>query len=284
VIVYVAPPDGGWEKKIFLTAYVPGLRYDPLPAGSAKRVPAGSSLVFELHYTPNGSPQQDVTKVGMILADVDKIDKEVVTTEIANVEFAIPPGEANHVVTATSQLADKDLTLISLSPHMHLRGKAYRFELVLPNGERETLLDVPAYDFNWQTRYVLKKPRTLPAGSVIFGRAAFDNSPENLANPDPTATVRWGDQSWDEMMLGYFDVVLPRDDARKAGSKPVETGLDLVGRFDSADVDHDNGLSADEAAGLKRLKENFAAIDRDQDEHLQLGEILGAIAAMGRGK
>lgn len=284
VIVYVAPPDSSWDDRIFLAAYVPGLRYDPLPAGSAKRVPAGSSLVFELHYTPNGSPQQDLTKVGIMLADVDKIDKEVVTTELANVEFAIPPGAANHEVTATSQLADKDLTVISLSPHMHLRGKAFRFEMVLPSGERETLLEVPAYDFNWQTRYVLAKPRTLPAGAVIFCRAAFDNSPENLANPDPTATVRWGDQSWDEMMLGYFDVVLPRDDARKAGSKPVQTGLDLVGLFDSADVDHDNGLSADEAAGLKKLKDNFAAIDRDGDERLQLGEILGAAAAMRRGK
>ena len=125
---------------------------------------------------------------------------------------------------------------------------------------------------------------SLAAGSVIFCRAAFDNSPENLANPDPTATVRWGDQSWDEMMLGYFDVILPRDDARKAGSKPVTTGLDLVGLFDSADTDHDLGLSADEAAGIEKLKNNFAAIDHDHDEHLQLGEILAAISAMARGK
>jgi peroxiredoxin len=282
VIVYVVPPGGGRRDRIFLAAYVPGLRYEPLPERSAKRVPADSSLMFEMHYTPIGLRQMDQTEVGLILADVDEIEQEVVTTEIGNIQFAIPPGDSNHVVTATSQPTEQELTLLSLSPHMHLRGKAFRYDLVLPDGQRETLLDVPGYDFNWQTRYVLAEPRTLPAGSVIHCRAAFDNSEDNLANPNATATVRWGDQSWDEMMLGYFDVILPRDDARRAGTKPVRTGFDLVGLFDAADVDRDDALSADEAAGLERLAQDFALIDRDGDERLRLGEILAAVRALGR--
>jgi peroxiredoxin len=283
VIVYVLPPEGNrWDDKIFLTAYVPGLRFEPTPPNSAKLIPAGSDFVFEMHYTPNGSPQTDQTKVGVVLADVDKIDREVVTTEIGNVKFEIPPGEANHVVTATSRAIPEDVTLISLSPHMHLRGKAFRYELVTPDGEREVLLDVPAYDFNWQTRYALAEPRKLAAGSVIHCRAAFDNSDENLANPDPTATVSWGDQSWDEMMLGYFDVIMPRDDGRRAGTKPVETGLDVVGQFDSADADGNAGLSESEAAGNPRIAAGFAAIDASGDGQLQLGEILHAVQRMRR--
>jgi peroxiredoxin len=286
VIVYASPPEVRRRRRdwIFLSAYVPGLRYDGLPAGSAKRVPAGYVLVFEMHYTPNGSPQQDVTKIGLTLADVDQITGEVVTTEIGNVAFSIPPGDAHHVVTATSQPIENDVTLLSLSPHMHLRGKAFRYELVTPDGRREVLLDVPAYDFNWQTRYVLSEPRPLPKGSLIFCRAVFDNSADNLANPDPSATVRWGDQSWNEMMLGYFDVLTPRDDARRAGTKMVRTGLDLVAIFDSANGDGDDGLSAEEASGYSQLANNFAAIDSSGDERLQLGEIIAAMRALGRGR
>ena len=217
------PGGKGRRDWVFLAAYVPGLRCEPLPDGSAKRIPAGSSLVFEMHYTPNGSVQQDKTQIGFVFADVDKIDKEVITCEIGDIEFAIPPGDDNHVVTATSRPTKQDVTLLSLSPHMHLRGKAFRYDLVLPTGEREMLLDVPAYDFNWQTRYVLAEPRRLPAGSVIHCRAVFDNSEANLANPDPTKSVRWGDQSWEEMMLGFFDVILPRDDAAQAGHQARRT-------------------------------------------------------------
>ncbi len=280
-IVYVLLPDGDWQReRIFLTAYVPGLRFNPLPAGAAKRVPAGSTFVFEMHYTPNGSVQQDKTEIGLVFADLDQIDKELITTEIGDLEFVIPPGAASHVVTATSRPTKQEVTLVSLSPHMHVRGKSFRYELVLPTGDREVLLDVPAYDFNWQTSYLLAKPRQLPVGSVIFCRAVFDNSAANLANPDPTQSVRWGDQTWDEMMLGFFDVILPRDDARKAGKKPVLTGLDLVGKFDEADTDHNGGLNETEVAANELLKQYFAAIDQDHDQLLQLVEIIAAVRAM----
>jgi peroxiredoxin len=279
-IVYVEPPGGrGRRDWVFLSAYVPGFRLQPLPDGAAKRIPADSSLVFEMHYTPNGSEQKDATRIGFLFADKNEIDKEVITCEIGNIDFAIPPGNDNHRVTATSRPTKQEVTLLSLSPHMHLRGKAFRYDLVLPTGERETLLDVPAYDFNWQTRYVLAEPRVLPAGTVIHCRAAYDNSEGNLANPDPTKTVRWGDQSWEEMMLGFFDVILPRDDQRKANKKPVDTGLDVVGMFDVADADRNDGLSKTEAAAHALLAQHFAAIDRDGDNLLQLGEILTAIQA-----
>ena len=242
-IVYAQPSGGRWRRDwIFVTAYVPGLRYDAYPEGAAKRIPAESTFIFEQHYTPIGSKQTDVTSVGLVFSDVEKITHEIVTTEVGNVRFEIPPREAAHVVTATSQPAGKNVTLLSLSPHMHLRGKAFRYELVKTNGDRETLLDVPAYDFNWQTRYLLAESRKMPPGAVLHCRAVFDNSKENLANPDPGATVTWGDQSWDEMMLGYFDVMIPRDDDERAGRKPMTTGLDVVGMFDAADADRSKGF------------------------------------------
>jgi peroxiredoxin len=283
VIAYLAPKgERDRDDWIFLSAYVPGLRFDGLPAKSAKLVPKDYVLVLENHYTPNGSPQQDTTKVGILLADKSQIENEVVTTELVNPKFAIPPGDDNYQVTATSQPLKQEATVLSLSPHMHLRGKAFKYELVLADGTRTTLLDVPAYDFNWQTRYVLAEPLKVPAGAVIHARAWFDNSASNLANPDPTATVHWGDQSWDEMMLGYFDVLTPRDDSRQAGTKIVHTGLDLVGIFDGADADGDLGLSAEEAKPYDRLVDNFALIDGDGDKLLQLREIIAAVAAMGR--
>jgi peroxiredoxin len=281
VIVYVLPPESNWERdRIFLTAYVPGLRLDRLPAGAAKRVPAGSQFVFEMHYTPNGTEQQDKTQVGLVIADLKQIDKEVITTEVVNPEFEIPPGDANHVVTASSQPTEQEVTLISLSPHMHMRGKAFHYELVLPTGERKMLLDVPAYDFNWQTRYILAEPIQMPVGSVIFCRAVYDNSEANLANPDPTQPVRWGEQTWEEMMLGFFDVMLPRDDSRKAGTKPVRPGLNIVGMFDAADADKSGGLNETEASGHALLKEHFATVDQNRDQQLQLGEIITAVRGM----
>lgn len=278
-IVYAEPPEKrGRRDWIFLAAYVPGLRCDALPENSAKLVPAGSDFIFEMHYTPIGSPQTDITKLGVLLADPERMEHEVVTCELGNIKFAIPPKEGAHVVTATSRPIEHDVTLISMSPHMHLRGKAFRYELVAVDGEREILLDVPAYDFNWQTRYVLKEPRTLPAGSTLHCRAVFDNSAENLANPDPTVTVRWGDQSWDEMMLGYFDLLLPRDDDRRPGTKTVTTGLDIVGMFDAGDTDDNAGLDKNEASGHPVISAQFDRIDADGDGLLQLGEILTAVA------
>lgn len=277
-IAYAVPPGGERQDWIFLAAYVPGLRLDPLPQKAAKCLPAGSKIVLEQHYTPIGSEQTDITSLGLMLADPKGVTQEIVTCEVGDFHFRIPPHAAAHVVTATSHPMRRAVTLVSFSPHMHLRGAAFRYELVTPEGEREILLDVPRYDFNWQTRYVLAQPRKLLPGAVIHCRAVFDNSANNLANPDPTQAVGWGDQSWEEMMLGFVDVVLPRDDSRKPGSKPLGTGRDVVGLFDRTDQDADGGLSRDEAAGHEMLSEHFDAIDRNNDSRLQLDEILRALA------
>ncbi len=284
IIVYARPPEGAGSRGegIFLTAYVPGLRLDPLPPGSAKRVPAGSRLRFQMHYTPNGSVQEDISRVGLIFADKEKVTHEVVTTEVANPRFRIPPGAEHHEVSATSAAAPTELVLLSLSPHMHLRGKAFRFEAIGKDGERDVLLDVPHYDFNWQTRYVLAEPLRVPAGTRIHCTAAFDNSEQNLANPDPSKEVRWGDQSWEEMMIGYFDVLLPRDDARKAGTKPVETELDvreLIGRIDK---NKDGQISREEAAVNVALLLAFDRVDVNTDGQLDVEEVTAGLRQLRR--
>jgi hypothetical protein len=234
-----------------------------------------------MHYTPNGVEQQDQTKVGLVFAEPSQVENEMITTEVVNPDFEIPPHANNHVVTATSRPTKQEVTLYSLSPHMHLRGKAFRYELVQSTGEREVLLDVPAYDFNWQTSYRLTEPLVLPAGSVISCRAIFDNSETNAANPDPTQLVHWGEQTWEEMMIGFVDVSLPRDDSREAGTKPIKTGLDVIGMFDVADADHDQRLNKTEASSAHELlKRHFSMIDEDHDALLQLQEIMAALKLM----
>ena len=281
-IVYVEPPGGKRSARLDVSFGVRSrlAAAQPLPEGAAKRIPAGSTLVFEMHYTPNGSAQQDKTQIGLLFADVDKIDKEVITCEIGNIDFEIPPGDDNHVVTGTSRPTKQEVTLLSLSPHMHLRGKAFRYELVLPTGEREVLLDVPAYDFNWQTRYVLAEPRMLPAGSVIYCRAAFDNSEDEPRESRPDENGALG-----RSVVGRNDARLLRRDpaarrSAKAGQQTRRPGLDVVGMFDVGDADHNGGLSKDEASANELLTQHFATIDTSGDEELQLGEILAAIRAL----
>jgi hypothetical protein len=133
----------------------------------------------------------------------------MVTANAANNKFAIPPNDANYRVDSQRKL-DRDVTLLSLFPHMHMRGKSFRYELQAPGSDaREILLDVPHYDFNWQNSFIFAQPLQIPAGSVMYCTAHFDNSADNLANPDPSKTVRWGPQTWEEMMIGWYDIGLP---------------------------------------------------------------------------
>ncbi len=201
--------DGGGARG-YLGAYVPGLRPLAYPPGMAKRIPAKTKLVFQIHYTPNGSPQTDRSEIGFVFADPKAVTHEVRTTSAVTRRLAIPPGAADYTIDATSRPVPEGTQLLTLMPHMHLRGSAYKYEAVYPNGKRETLMDVPRYDFNWQTAYRLAEPKPLPAGTTIHGTAHFDNSANNLNNPDPTKLVRWGEQTWDEMMIGYFDVAVPK--------------------------------------------------------------------------
>ena len=170
--------------------------------GMAKRIPKGSSLVFQVHYTTNGTAGTDKSRIGLIFAK-EPPKREVRTGMILNPLFAIPPGAANHEIQAEGTFTE-DVNVWSLHPHMHLRGKDMTYTATYPDGRSEIVLRVPKFDFGWQTDYWLAKPLTLPKGSKLHVSAHYDNSTANRANPDPTATVRWGDQTWEEMMIGFF--------------------------------------------------------------------------------
>ena len=192
----------------WLAANAPGSPPMELPPGYAKKIPAGSRLVFQMHYTPNGRATTDISSIGLKFIDAADVTHEVSTLRAANLRFSIPPNEPNHRVTANFKFK-QDAELLSLFPHMHLRGKAFRYTAYYPDAESEVLLDVPTYDFNWQNAYLLTKSKQIPAGTRIHCVARFDNSEDNFANPDPNQTVRWGDQTWEEMMIGYFNVAQP---------------------------------------------------------------------------
>ena len=186
-----------------LASYAPGDFLFELPPGMAKRIPRGSQLVFELHYVPDGKARSDRSRIGLKYLD-GRPQHEVMNGIAVCWAFLIPPGAANHRVTAKTTF-NYDSVLLALSPHMHLRGKSFEYRLVRPDGTTQVLLSVPRYDFNWQTNYVLAPPVHAPAGSKLECIAVYDNSSANPNNPDPRAFVHWGDQSWDEMMLGYFE-------------------------------------------------------------------------------
>ncbi len=279
IIVYAAPPGGRRRRDwIFLTAYVPGLRNEPLPANAAKWIPAEATLIFEMHYTPVGSIQSDLSRLGLIYADPAEITHEVLTADITNDEFEIPPRANDVLVTATSRPIEHDnVRLLSLSPHMHLRGKSFRYELVESDGRREVLLDVPRYDFNWQTCYVLSHPRPLSRGVILHCRATFDNSSTNLANPDPDRSVTWGEQSWDEMMIGFCDLIVPITKDRRSAHELITAGPDIVGLFDLADQDGDRCVTRAESESHPQVREAFPVVDLDQNGQVELPEALQAM-------
>jgi len=179
--------------------YVPGNSTRTFPEGTAMRLPAGSTLVFQMHYTTTGEATSDRTKLGLIFA---KEPPKMALNGMAliNGGLHIPPGAANHKVDAEVTI-NRDLLLFSMTPHTHVRGKRWSYEAIYPDGRRETILSVPNYDFEWQHEYQFKQPLKLPAGTRIHATAWYDNSPANKANPDPKKDVWWGDQTWEEMMF-----------------------------------------------------------------------------------
>ncbi|MBY0587078.1 redoxin family protein [bacterium] len=211
IIVFSSSPNGGARQRGALGrqsvgGYAPGEQPRIYPEGIAQRIPAGSRLVFQMHYTPNGKAQVDKSRIGFKFADPATVKKAASGGVAINTFFKIPAGASNHRVSSSFQF-DNDAMLTMLFPHMHLRGKSFRYEAVYPGGEREILLDVPRYDFNWQLRYELAEPKLMPKGTRIECVAHFDNSTENPANPDPTKPVLWGDQTFEEMMIGFFGTI-----------------------------------------------------------------------------
>ncbi len=191
----------------YWAAYVPGNTRKIYPDGFARKLPAGATVSFQIHYTPNGKAVQDTMRMGLLFAK--EPPKYVIhTTSLSNPRISIPAGAANHVETAQRKLP-VNINAMAWMAHMHVRGKAFKFEAIAPDGKTETLLDIPRYDFNWQLRYDYALPRFLPQGTTIKITAIYDNSSSNPANPDPSKTVRWGQQTHDEMMIGYLEHYTP---------------------------------------------------------------------------
>ena len=233
-VVYIRPPDSKWlrgapvgvpftasslkDEKLrhqahetdsdMLLVYAPGSSPDRWPDGMAKFIPAGSDLVFQMHYITNGHAVRDQTTIGMVFAKHPPA-RRVFTLQLANDQdtIPIPPGAENYRVEVSGTLPN-DCTLLSFFPHMHLRGKRFEYNLVQPDGSTETLLRVN-YDFYWQLSYRLAEPRFLKAGTKLQAIGWYDNSVNNPHNPDPESPVRWGDQTYNEMMVGFFDVAVP---------------------------------------------------------------------------
>ncbi len=210
IIVFVIPPGQevqqmgeGMGARDLLVGTAPGNPPTRCPAGMAKRIQAGSKLLFQMHYTANGAEQEDTSSVGLVYADPATVTREVHTDLAINMAFKVPAGAANHPVTSWRRFRE-DTLILSFMPHMHLRGKAFRYELEYPDGRKEVALDIPRYDFNWQNTYVLAEPKFVSKGTKLICTAHFDNSEDNLANPDPSQPVGWGEQTWEEMMIGWF--------------------------------------------------------------------------------
>jgi peroxiredoxin len=204
-------PDG---TAATLVGWAPGdmpARYSP---GTARRVAAGSKLLFEVHYTPDGTEQTDRSSVGIIFAKQPPASS-VETNILANMFINIPPRAPDYKGQMTFTFRD-DATLLSFMPHMHLRGTSARYDLAYPDGKSETLLSVPDYDFNWQSVYRFANPLHVPKGSKLTWTAHWDNSADNPRNPDPAKTVHWGLQTWDEMQNGWMELVWEKTNGRVA--------------------------------------------------------------------
>jgi len=186
-----------------VTPNKPGLVFEP---GIARRLRGNQDIVLQLHYTTNGTAATDRTTVGIIYAKQPPT-KLAAGGMALNPRFVIPPNDGNYEVTATQAIA-KDTMLTALTPHMHVRGKDMTYIAHYPDGTSETLLSVPKYDFNWQITYELAKPKLLPAGTKVEVIAHYDNSANNKFNPDPSKEVKWGDQTWEEMMIGFWSTVV----------------------------------------------------------------------------
>lgn len=197
---------GSDDFGMLLCGEAPGRDADAWPVGMAKKIPAGSTLVLQIHYARNGQKETDRSSIGLVLAKQPP-DKMVITRPVQNHFFVIPPGAGNHEVTSCF-VVKENIHLVSLMPHMHLRGKDMTISAHYPDGRSEVLLSVPRYSFAWQTTYYLKKPVAVPKGTRIQCVAHFDNSDKNKYNPDPAKAVRFGDPTYDEMMIGWLDYTL----------------------------------------------------------------------------
>jgi hypothetical protein len=236
-----------------LVGWAPGDLGLVCPPDTAMRVPKGASLRFEMHYTPNGTKVKDRSAVGITFADKPPL-RELLVADFANMAIEVPPHDPHYKAEATFRLR-ADARILAFSPHMHWRGKDYRYEVIFPDGKRQTILSVPRWDFNWQSVYRFQEPLKLPKGAKLHAVAHWDNSANNPLNPDPSQTVRFGLQSWEEMMVGFVAYVWERPEtAMELAKNPPSLG-ELF--FDRLDVNGDDFLTPNEIPS--RLKPFFAA-------------------------
>jgi peroxiredoxin len=291
VLCFVQPPGDNRrpfdENGLgFLAAYVPGFRATPFPEGMAKFVPAGSKLIFQMHYTPIGKDVEDLSKIGFVFAEPEELTHMVQTVSTGNRGLAIPPHAPDYRRESLMTPYSHDLIVLSYAPHMHVRGKSFMYEAIYPDGTKEKLLDVPRYDFNWQTNYELEEPKVLPPGTRVHCVAHWDNSENNLANPNPDETVYWGDQTFEEMMLGFFDVAVPLDREKLLadGSVPKlqpnstmeDRAQELIANFDR---DGDGMLKKEELPD--RFQVAFGLLDANRDEEIDVAEATKFIKMQG---
>ena len=290
-IVFIRPPDGkiGFGMN-WLEAYVPGqvpFKYIP---SRARKIAAGSKLVFQQHYTPNGQPAEDLTKIGLVFVDEQQVKEELITLAAINQEFEIQPNDANVTVKAEIPWLPSGGKLLSASPHIHYRGKSFVAKSV-DDGSKKTILHVPNYDFNWQHIYEFQQPLALKDMKAIEVEISFDNSEANPFNPDPDQYVVWGDQTWEEMAVGFFNVsILRQSETRKAEStenvaiqnkaaeKPVFSASTLARAkeyarqyFEKNDANNDGKLVADEVQLIS--KRHFSNFDTNRDNIVTLEEV-----------
>lgn len=298
-IVFVRPPDGieiqgiGW-----LTAYVPGQRATNFPSGFARKIPAGSKFVFQMHYTPNGSEQQDCSRIGLTFIEEAQVTHEIFTMIGINQQFEIPPHAPQHVVDSHINHFPNDGLLLTISPHMHLRGKSFELTSVqkAPSShqdlDREVLLRVPQYDFNWQHTYEFAEPIPFRKLHSLELKAVFDNSKENPFNPNPNEYVVWGDQTWEEMSVAFLEVARPLQSKETPpapnmmtkpstpsstddSSREVEFADAFLEKFDR---NRDGKVLRDETSRVVQMY-SFRRLDINNDGHITRDELLEATRA-----
>ena len=292
-IVFIRPPDGDFGVGLnWLEAYVPGQVPVEYVASRARRIPAGSKLVFQQHYTPNGQAQTDLTSIGLVFVDEEQVQEELLTIAAINQEFEIQPHQANLTVQARIDRLPEHGKLLSVSPHMHYRGKSFAAFANADTQSQNPLISVPNYDFNWQHNYEFSEPLLLNDLKSIEIEITFDNSEANPFNPNPDEFVVWGDQTWEEMAVGFFNVAIPRNppettalaDDDAAETKPAnetaeyQYSAEVLSKakqhaeavFRKNDTNGDGQLTKDEVPIA--FRDFFDSIDTNRDGVLQQEE------------
>lgn len=286
-IVFVRPPDGSRFEGIgWLGAYVPGQRAIELPEGHARLVPADSKFVFQMHYTPNGSKTDDLTKLGIWFAKPDEVTHRVDTHVAINHDFEIPPGKDDFQVKMRYKNFPVGGRMMGITPHMHLRGKSFEIASVDASGKSRPLLSVPRYDFNWQHWYQFAEPLELDDSEALQMTVSFDNSSENPFNPNPGEFVSWGDQTWQEMAVAFFDIATPRGKLvrRRWQQTPNEEEIAAIEKrakesaeafFTKLDADGDGVIRYEETPVTFR-RFGFYQLDENRDGLIQREEAYQA--------